>query len=225
MTALTSTRLRAALLAGALAVTLPLAGCATAVYTAAEQFGYEKRDILVDRVADVAGAQGEAKEQFADALEAFRALVNIEGGDLEETYDRLNKEYKRSETRADAVRDRIKNVKRVSRDLFREWEKELDEYTDPALRRISEEQLEDTRARYDELAIKMDAASASMDPVLAVFKDRVLFLKHNLNARAIAALEGETATLEGDVAKLIADMERSIAEADAFIAEMRGGTV
>ena len=66
----------------------------------------------------------------------------------------------------------------------------------------------------------MDEATASMDPVLTVFNDRVLYLKHNLNARAIAALGAETATLEGDVARLIAEMERSIAAADAFIKEM-----
>ena len=63
-----------------------------------------------------------------------------------------------------------------------------------------------------------------MDPVLTVFHDRVLFLKHNLNARAIAALGSETADLESDVAALIAEMERSIAEADAFIAEMRAAS-
>ena len=68
----------------------------------------------------------------------------------------------------------------------------------------------------------MDAATASMDPVLTVFNDRVLYLKHNLNARAIAALGTETSELETDVARLIADMEQSIAAADAFINEMKG---
>ena len=61
-------------------------------------------------------------------------------------------------------------------------------------------------------------------PVLAVFHDRVLFLKHNLNARAIASLGGETDDIEADVSDLIAEMERSIAEADAFIKEMQGNT-
>jgi hypothetical protein len=110
----------------------------------------------------------------------------------------------------------------VSRDLFKEWERELDQYSDAGLRRASEGQLRDTQARYDILVDKMDAATASMDPVLAVFNDRVLYLKHNLNARAIAALDAETANLEGDVARLIAEMERSIAAADAFIADMNG---
>jgi len=199
-----------------------LSACATASYNIQERFGIEKRDILVDRVKDVSKSQTEAKEEFADALEAFRAIVNVEAGELEAVYDRLNKAYERADNDADTVRARVKSVKRVSRDLFNEWEKELDEYSDAALRRASERQLRDTQDRYDILVDKMDAATDSMDPVLSVFKDRVLYLKHNLNARAIASLGTETARLEGDVARLIAEMEQSIAAANAFIAEMNG---
>jgi len=199
-----------------------LSGCATASYNIQERFGIEKRDILVGRVESVAESQTEAKEEFVDALEAFRAVVSVDGGELENVYDDLNRAHKRAESKADDVRARVKSVKRVSNDLFREWEGELNQYSDAGLRRASERQLRETQARYDVLVDKMDEATDSMDPVLTVFNDRVLYLKHNLNARAIAALNTETATLEGDVARLIADMEQSIAAADAFIAEMNG---
>ncbi|MGB3456076.1 MAG: DUF2959 family protein [Litorimonas sp.] len=210
----------------ALLATAPVAlsGCATAAYEIQERFGIEKRDILVDRVGDVAKEQGEAKEEFEDALEAFRAVVSVEAGELERTYDDLSAAYDRADGQAEQVRDRVRSVKRVARDLFAEWESELDEYADAGLRRSSERQLRDTQARYEQLSDKMDAATASMDPVLRVFNDRVLFLKHNLNARAIAALDAETADLEDDVARLIAEMEQSISAADDFIREMGGGT-
>lgn len=208
---------------GALAVTPVLAtGCATAAYSIQERFGIEKRDILVDRVEGVSKSQNEAKEEFEDALEAFRAVVSVDGGALESTYDSLKRAHDRAESQADEVRSRVASVKRVSRDLFREWEAELNEYSDDGLRRSSERQLRDTRQRYDQLSDKMDAATASMDPVLSVFSDRVLYLKHNLNARSIAALSAETADLEADVTRLIADMEQSISAADAFIQAMRG---
>ena len=204
------------------AAPLGLSACASANYAVQERFGIEKRDILVSRVEKAADAQGEAKEEFADALEAFRAVVAVDGGELEATYDELSRAYDRADARAGDARDRVASVKAVARDLFREWEGELGEYTDAGLRRASEAQLRDTRAAYEELADRMDAATASMDPVLAVFNDRVLYLKHNLNARAIAALDAESATLESDVARLIAEMERSIAAADAFIRDMSG---
>ncbi|WP_298912614.1 DUF2959 family protein [uncultured Algimonas sp.] len=208
---------------------LGLGACTTATnpiqqagYSIQERLGIEKRDILVDRVGDVAEAQGEAKEEFEDALSAFRAVVDVNAGDLESTYDDLSRAYDRAEDRANAVRSRVKSVRRVARDLFNEWEGELADFSDPTLRRVSEEQLRSTKLRYQLLTDKMDAATASMDPVLTVFNDRVLYLKHNLNARAIAALDAETADLEDDVARLIADMEQSIAAADAFILEMQG---
>jgi hypothetical protein len=66
----------------------------------------------------------------------------------------------------------------------------------------------------------MKRAEAKIDPVLNLFRDQVLFLKHNLNAQAIASLENELTTIESDVAVLIQEMQRSIAEANAFIEEM-----
>ena len=48
---------------------LVLTACQSAYYGAAEQMGYHKRDILVDRVEDSRDAQQEAEEQFQSALE------------------------------------------------------------------------------------------------------------------------------------------------------------
>jgi hypothetical protein len=59
-----------------------------------------------------------------------------------------------------------------------------------------------------------------MAPVLAAFKDTVLVLKHDLNAQAVASLQGTVVEIERDVEALIDDMEASIAEADRFVAGM-----
>ncbi len=214
--------LRAALLSASILAMPAMSGCAGAYYGTMEKFGMEKRDLLVERVVKAAASQEDAKEEFVSALDAFRAVVDIDGGELEATYDRLNTSYESAEREADRVRTRVKDVQIVSKDLFKEWRKELDQYSSASLRATSERQLRETEASYEELERRMLKASASMDPVLAVFKDRVLFLKHNLNSRAIASLEGEAEQIETDVSALIADMERSIAEADAFIKDMRG---
>ena len=66
----------------------------------------------------------------------------------------------------------------------------------------------------------MRVAEYHMQPVLNTFQDQVLFLKHNLNAQAIASLSNEFAFIENDIASLIRDMEASIAKADAFISEL-----
>jgi len=196
---------------------LACAGCQTAYYSAMEKVGIHKRDILVDRVEDARDAQQEVKKEFASALEQFRSVVHFEGGALEEKYNKLQKAYDLSEARAEEVRDRIKSIENVAEALFDEWESELDQYTSQDLRRSSEQKLAQTKKHYQKLIKAMKRAESKMTPVLNVFKDHVLFLKHNLNAKAIASLQPEVVGVERDVATLIKEMDKSIAEADAFI--------
>lgn len=200
--------------------TMIVGGCQSAYYGAMEKLGYEKRDILVDNVQDARKAQEAAKQQFESALEQFIAVTNFEGGDLERQYRKLKDEYDESESRAKDVRKRIADVEQVASDLFKEWEKELGQYKSAELRRTSERQLQDTKSRYQQLIASMKRAERKLDPVLGAFRDRVLFLKHNLNARAIASLRTQRAAVEADIGALIADMNRSIAEADRFIKSM-----
>ncbi|MCO6412832.1 MAG: DUF2959 domain-containing protein [Thiogranum sp.] len=197
-----------------------MAACQTAYYGAMEKFGYEKRDILVNRVEDARAAQQDAKQQFEDALEQFIAVTEFEGGELESRYRTLKAEFEDSEAQAKKVRSRIDDVERVAKDLFAEWDRELGQYSSQDMRRTSERQLKDTRQRYAVLIDKMQRAERKIDPVLNAFRDRVLFLKHNLNAQAIASLRNDRASIESDIAALVADMNRSIAEADAFIRNM-----
>lgn len=199
---------------------LVLAGCTSAYYGAMEKFGIEKRDILTDRVDDARDAQEDAKEQFADALEQYRAVVNVDGGGLEKFYNRLNSEFEKSESRAQAVTDRIDSIEAVADDLFEEWEGEIGEYTDPDLRRRSQALLAETRQDYSTMLSAMRRAEASMEPVLDLFRDQVLFLRHNLNARAVGALETELTSIDAATSTAIAEMERSIAEANRFIRSM-----
>jgi hypothetical protein len=190
------------------------------MYSALESLGIEKRDMLVQRVGDARDAQQLAKEQFTSALDQFKSVVDVEGGDLERTYDRLNNEYERSQSRAQAVSERIGAVEQVAGDLFNEWEEELDDYSSASLRSDSQRLLNDTQRRYTTLIKTMRRAESSMNPVLEIFQDQVLALKHNLNAQAIGSLRKELASIEQQTSSLVRDMERSIAEANEFIATM-----
>ena len=204
-----------------IALVLLLAGCSNTYYGAMEKIGVAKRDILGDRVEKTRVAQTEAKQQFADALQHFLAVAKTEGGDLQKKYDELNREFQRSETRAKDVRSRIEAVEDVARALFIEWKTELAQYTNAALRADSQKQFDGTQKRYDALLVLMRRAADRMDPVLKTFRDQVLYLKHNLNARALAQLDSTNRALEADIGRLVADMETSIKEAEKFIKELK----
>lgn len=200
-----------------------VSGCASTGIAIRESLGQAKREQLVDRVGSAKAGQEAARQQFADALDEFMAVTRAEGGELERVYGRLRTQLDRCESRAGVVRDRIRAVDRVGTALFAEWERELDQYQSVALRESSEQQLRATRAEYDQMLGAMRRAESRMEPVLRALRDQVLFLKHNLNARAVASLRQEAVAVESEVLGLIAEMNASIEEAAAFIDSMRGG--
>ena len=211
------TDIRMGMLAAMLAAAV---GCSTMYYGAMEKFGQEKRDILVKRVGKARDAQQETQAVFQDALQQFGAVVRFDGGDLQKQYDRMSSELARCEGRAADVGARIGDVERVARDLFREWEGEAKQYQNAAYRRDSEAKLRDTKRNYERMRDAMRHAESKIEPVLAVFRDQVLYLKHNLNAKALAALQDESAQIEMDVNALLKDLSTAIAEADRFIQTM-----
>ncbi len=197
-----------------------LTACSTMYYEGLEKIGIPKRDVMVSRVEKARDTQEETKEQFKSALEQFTAATNFKGGDLETTYNLLNDEYEASVEKAEEVNDRIAAIEDVSEALFEEWKDEIAQYSSPKLKRNSQQKLDATRTHYKQLIASMKNAEAKIAPILTVFKDQVLFLKHNLNARAIASLKGELGSIESDVSALIVSMEKSINEANAFINTM-----
>jgi hypothetical protein len=208
----------------ALAITLLLAlGCGSVYYGALERVGIQKRHILADRIEDGREAQQEAQEQFQDAFERFKTATRFEGGELEATYRGLSAELEDSEARAADVRDRIASIEQVAGDLFEEWEEEIGQISRADLRQKSSAQLRQTKARYAKLLSTMKRAERKMEPVLVAFRDQVLFLKHNLNASAIASLESQAAGIQSDVDALVRDLSASIQEADAFLATLEQG--
>jgi len=203
-----------------LAAAMLLSGCQSAYYAAAEKVGYAKRDILVDRVESARDSQQHAREEITDALTEFRKVVAVDGGQLEARYKSLAAQLEDSEQAADAVRERIDAVEHVAGALFDEWNAELAQYSDAGLRARSEQQLNRTRARYQEMIGAMKRAESRLDPALQPLRDQVLFLKHNLNARAIAGLRGEVAQVDAQVDALVRELDKAIAEADRFIADL-----
>lgn len=195
-------------------------GCRSAVYSTYEKFGVYKRDLLKKRVIAARDEEKEAGEQFKDALTKLRELYGSSNSDLEKTYDKLKTEYDASVAKSEAVRKRVRDMETVAADLFREWEGEIKQISSESMRASSREQLRQTRSRYEEMHASLKRAEESMTPVLTKFRDHVLFLKHNLNAQAIASLKGEAVSIQNDITRLLEEMNRSIQQADAFIKQM-----
>ncbi len=201
-------------------LSLFLLACQSAYYGAMESVGYHKRDILVDRIEDARDAQVDVKEQFSSALERFSTELNFDGGELQQAYELVNDEYEASQARADELSERIDSVEEVAEALFEEWQEELSLYTSATLRRQSAAKLQETRRNYSRMLASMHTTEKKMQPVLNTLRDQSLYLKHNLNARAVASLKNEFSTLKRDINVLLRDVETSIAAADQFMSQL-----
>jgi hypothetical protein len=200
---------------------LLLTSCSSLYYNAMEKIGKEKRDILVQRIVDGKKDQEAAKKQLKTTLEAFQELTGFEGGNLEKVYKKLSGEFADSEKRAKDLSDRIASIDQVAKDLFTEWDKEISAMKDKSLRTRSQQMLRETRTRHQQYLKRMQQTDKKMQPVLQGFRDQVLFLKHNLNARAIGSLKATATKMDGEVGVLIQDIEGSMREADSFIDSLK----
>jgi Skp family chaperone for outer membrane proteins len=198
-----------------------LAGCQSAYYAAWEKMDVEKRDILVERVEDAKESQEQAQQQFSSALDEFNQLINFDGGELRIIYEQLKDRFEASEDSAASVMGQIDKVERVAEALFNEWQEELEKYNNNTLNRNSQRKLKDTQRRYRSLLNAMRKAESKMEPVLSALRDNVLYLKHNLNASAIGALQSEFNGLEQEINQLVSEMNKAIAESNSFISSMK----
>jgi len=201
-------------------VVLSLLGCQTVYFNAMEQLGIAKRDILVDRVEDARDAQTQAQQQFKSALDELSTLINFDGGDVQQAYDSLSDQYDSSQDAADQVSARIDDIESVAEALFNEWQDEIEQYSNAKYKRTSSQQLRKTKNSYQALLRSMRRTEQKMLPVLSSLKDNVLYLKHNLNARAIGAISLEFEGLKQEISSLLSQVNNSISESNKFIAEI-----
>lgn len=202
-----------------------LVGCQSAVekavrntkYSAWEVVGVEKRDLFKKSVSQTKDSQEEAQESFQTALEKLKAAYNFDGGDLENKYESLNSSYESAKKRSEEVHESVKKVNTIAGDLFSEWESEIKQIETASLKAESQKSLQRSKTSYATLERSLKNTEKKLDPVLRKFHDQVLFLKHNLNAKAITSLKQEHGRIANDVQGLIKEMNTSIAAANTVI--------
>lgn len=183
-------------------------------------FGDHKRDLVVIHVNQACNSLSNTRDQFENALQQFKKLVNVEETSLEHRYNLLKRQLEFCKSKTDDVSYRIAMIEEVSTSLFKEWENELDQYNNRTLRSRSRQQLKSSMQQYNRLIKTMYKAESRIYPILSAFKDQVLFLKHNLNAHAIAALQHEFVEIGIDISQLIEVMEITINEASQFVSTL-----
>lgn len=199
---------------------LLLSGCHSTYYKAMSTLGKEKRDILVQRIKDAKKDQDQTKQKLQNTMESFQALTGFKGGSLEKSYKRLNSDYESATSQADKLHDKIQSIDQVSNDLFKEWQGEINAMDNGKLKSQDSVMLRNAKTGQATYMRAMRRTEDQIAPVLKAFHDQVLFLKHNLNARAIGSLKNTSAGLQSDVAGLVQSIDVSSQEADKLISSL-----
>jgi hypothetical protein len=194
--------------------------CSSAYYSVWEKLGKEKRDLLVTHIERARDQQKTTSETFKDALTRLQEVYGKSGSDLEKAYRTLKDRTEQSDKSAQELRSRIARAEKTANDLFEEWQSEIGTLKSDDFRQRSREKLEQTQARFRVLAKSMHDAEKRVEPVLTKLHDYTTFLKHNLNAQSLGALQKEKLAIERDTARLIRDMQAAIDEADKFLDTM-----
>jgi hypothetical protein len=172
---------------------------------------------LAKRATQAIAAQQAAVEQFQTDRQALLALANSEESDLKTPYRALFHAYNDSIEVVVAVSSAVANVDQTASEIFREWEEEIEVYTDARLKADSQANFAKTQQSYESLIRSLRQTEAKLDPTLAALKGNVTHFKHQLTASGLASRKPELLALEQDIAGLINSLNTSIASCDAFI--------
>jgi len=195
-------------------------GCQKAYYAGYYKFwetlGSEKRDLLVSELSKANGDQAALKNQFSDTLQRVRVEYGFNEGKLGKVYDSMSADYESAEAKYERLHDRIIVIQTIANDLFKEWAREAREIEDKSMRESSLAQLEQSKAQFQQTNARLQDVDKKVKPVLKTLRSHVLYLKHNLNAKAVGSLESDLKSIAPEIELLIKSLEQSINSAKAF---------
>ena len=185
-------------------------------YSAAQALDSPNLQPLLERVTQAVAAQRAAVEQFQTDRQALLALANSEEVDLKPPYRALFHAYNDSVVMVVAVSSAVANVDQTASEIFREWEEEIEVYTDAGLKAQSQANFASTQQSYENMIRSLRQSEAKLDPAVAALKANVTHFKYQLNASGLASRKPELLALEQELAGLIDMLNASIASCDAF---------
>jgi len=196
---------------------LVLGSCQAMYLGTLEQFGFEKREILCERIEAASDAIVILEQRLDETFSVYREAIHQEGGNLSASQKRFSNFYDKTEDAASEFNSRIEKVQAVANAMFEEWNAESGEIIDTELRRKSRSNYTRALTRYGNLLRSMRAVQAETDPILTRLRDHVLFMKLNLHPNAYAPLRSTEDDFVASAVAVSETMKATIEEATNFL--------
>jgi hypothetical protein len=143
-----------------------------------------------------------SKVEVQAVLEAHSRLAANADADLRGNYSDYQRAIDGCASRQQDIGTLLGEVAGTTSAYVAGWEADLVRIEDPALRRHSEERMEEVQENVDEIQSKVAAAKEAFVPLLRTLGDHVVFLSNDLTVDAAATLAKDRDDL-GDQAKAL----------------------
>ena len=202
-----------------IAISTALVGCKSTYYEAAETVGYERREMLTDRMQDARDSQVAAKQQLQTALYTLRRVGSVPEEEVADLHHDLETEVDRTDEQIEDLHEDIASVESVAQAMFDDWEDDLAKYESEDLRSRSRQELQETRQSYRELIGSLRETEQKLQSVIPPMKDQVLSIEHAMKAGRAPEKSDDLEEVREKISTLIEDLDDSIDRTQRFIDE------
>lgn len=192
-------------------------GCAQSFYPSVHAFKQDKRAKVIDKIRSAKNSEVSAKKQFSATIKTLSSVDVSRDKKSNKVKRQLEADLNKCGQKATSFIKRIATVENATKEFLRDWEDELDLFSNEKLRRASELKLEKTRQQCEEVVHLMKSAGGKIEPAIIALSDYLLFLKHNLSSYTATSLEEEMSVAVNKTNEVIATMDASIVVAEKFI--------
>jgi chromosome segregation ATPase len=178
--------------------------------------GQKKIEDLTARINDLRANIEKGKTELQNTIKEHDAIANTVDGDLIGHYKKFSKGIERVEKQREEIRDSVEKVRAAATPYFDQWKADLAKISEEGLRKRSEERMNETRARYQDVHKIGEEAKAAYDPLMATLKNHHAYWASDLNAASAASLKGDTEKIDGNAQKLYGLMDKVVEAAKKY---------
>lgn len=167
------------------AVSLGVGGCSS------EPKGPQRKAKAVESLAKTRSSLADASKQVAATNESLRTVSSATEGNLRPAFTKYAENVKKTESMAEAARNRAKAMRERTAEYVDQWHNEVRAIQDPELRKASAKRAEGAKAEFERMRDVAEEARNAYEPYMTGLKDVQQYLTNDLTAGGVAAVKGK----------------------------------
>lgn len=171
------------------------------------------REAVVSTGEEAKQALTDSMEQWGKILDGYNGIMDGSAKNTEKSYKTLLSDLKAVEGKGSAATKSLQKMDKQAQSFFKDWEKELEQFSSDSMKEKSMGMLEKDQAKYADFVDRMTQAGEIFSPVAQELNDQVLFLGRNLSPDGIELMQDEAAKMNQMVEEAMAQVESLLAGA------------